>query len=71
MSQTNLNLIDRTVPYNALSIHNKINAKTGWDIASAYEGKNYGIYKCYTRLAVLVNCGVSVRLIGNIYKCYR
>ena len=60
-----------TVDYKTLSIDNKINAKTGWDIAVAYEGKQTFGYKCYTRLAELVRYGVNANLIGNIYPCYR
>ena len=59
------------VPYKQLDIHNRINAKTGWDIATYYEGKCYAGYKCYTRLARLLHDGVNERLVGNIYKCYR
>jgi hypothetical protein len=59
------------VPYTSLDINNRINAKTGWDIAVAMEGKQYYDYKCYTRLAVLNRVGVNLKLVGNIYKCYR
>jgi hypothetical protein len=59
------------IRYTALSIHNRINAKTGWDIACAYEGQKFGDFKCYTRLACLVKYGVNPNLVGNVYKCYR
>lgn len=59
------------VNYKTLSIHNRINAKTGWDIASAYEGKKAFGLACYTRLAYLVKYGVNIKLVGNVYKCYR
>lgn len=61
----------KAIAYKNLSIHNKINAKTGWDIAVAYEGKSAFGYKCYTRIAELVRYGVHPNLVGNIYKCYR
>lgn len=63
--------MNTSVPYKSLSIDERICAKTGWDIAVAYEGKPFGDFPCYTRLAVLLKYGVNKKLVGNMYKCYR
>lgn len=56
------------VLYNTLSINQKINYKSGWDIAIAYEGAKNKQNKPYCKIALCINTVVSTKICDQDYN---
>ena len=58
--------------YSELSIHQKINYRSGWNIVIAYEGLPHGTNPCYCRFTECVLSGpIPVRCCERVYDIDR